>query len=144
MLNILHTNEMIVTMIYGIWDGVTRTFTFSNAGHPKPFIVHAATKRCETVEESDIAIGIWPDISAIETSVYLAPNDIVLLFTDGVEETINTKHEMFGIERIKRFLVENFHLSAQELTEKLLTELKLFTKGAIIHDDYTLIVLKVR
>jgi len=144
MLNILHTNEMIVTMVYGIWDGVTRTFTFSNAGHPRPLIVHAATKRCETVEESDIAIGIWPDISAIETSVHLAPNDIMLLSTDGIEEAVNTKHEMCGIERIKRFLGENFHLSAQALTEKLLTELKLFTRGAITHDDYTLIVLKVR
>ena len=144
MLDILHTNEMIVTMIYGIWNGVTRTFTFSNAGHPRPLIVHADTGVCETVEESDIAIGIWPDISATETSIHLTPNDIVLLFTDGIEEAINANHEMFGIERIKRFIVENSHLSAQELTEKLLNELERFTEGATTHDDYTWIVLRVR
>jgi len=143
MLNTLHTNEMIVTMIYGIWNGMTKTFTFSNAGHPRPLIVHTDTKVCEEVEESSIALGIWPDLSATETSVHLAPNDVVLLFTDGVEEAINTNNEMFDIERIKQFMVDNSHLSAQKLSDKLLTELELFTENAIMHDDYTWIVLKV-
>ena len=143
MLNTLHTNEMIVTMIYGIWNGMTKTFTFSNAGHPRPLIVHTNTKVCEEVEESSIALGIWPDLSATETSVHLAPNDVVLLFTDGVEEAINTNNEMFDIERIKQFMVDNSHLSAQKLSDKLLTELELFTENAIMHDDYTWIVLKV-
>ncbi|HIE30320.1 TPA: GAF domain-containing protein [Candidatus Poribacteria bacterium] len=144
MLNMLHANEMIVTLIYGVWDGMTRRFTFSNAGHPRPFIVHAKTGACETVEESDIAIGIWQDISATETSICLARNDIILMFTDGVEEAVDVNFEMFGIERIKRFLVENSHLSAEELSAKLLSELEQFTEGANIHDDYTFIVLKVR
>lgn len=144
MLNMLHANEMIVTLIYGVWDGMTRRLTFSNAGHPRPFVFQAETGVCETIEESDIAIGIWQDISASETSIHLARNDIILMFTDGVEEAVNVNFEMFGIERIKRFLVDNSHLSAEELSAKLLRELEQFTEGANVHDDYTFIVLKVR
>jgi len=144
MLNILRTNEMIVTMIYGIWDGLTKTFTFSNSGHPRPLIFHANTGVCEEIEDSVIAIGIWSDISPTEISVHLANDDIIFLFTDGIEEAINIDNEMFGVERIKQFIAENSHLSARELSEKLKTELERFTENAIPHDDCTWIVLKVK
>lgn len=142
MLTILHSNEMFVTMIYGVWDGNTRTFTFSNAGHPHPYIIYANSETCEIIEDSDIALGFLPDSPTTQKSIKLQPNDLMLFFTDGIEDAINTKHEIFGIERIEQFICKNAQLSAHELIETLLQTLEQFMNGAAVHDDYTLIVLK--
>jgi len=143
LLNILHNNEMFITMIYGVWDANVRTFTFSNAGHSRPYIIRAATGDCEIVEDGDIPIGIWRDNpTTCLMPIVLNPNDMMLLYTDGIDEAINANNEMFGVERIEKFISENAHLSAQELSDKFVEELQKFVGDTPMRDDYTLLVLK--
>jgi len=143
LLDILHNNEMFITMIYGVWDANARTFTFSNAGHPRPYIIRAATRDCEIVEDGDIAIGIWPDNpTSLLPPIVLNPNDMMLLYTDGIDEAINANNEEFGVERIEKFISENSALSAPELSDKLVEELQKFVGETSMRDDYTLLVLK--
>jgi len=143
LLNVLHSNEMYITMIYGVWDANERTFTFSNAGHPRPYIIRASTGDCEIVEDADIAVGIWEDNpTTLLPPVVLNPNDVMLFYTDGIDEAINSNNEEFGVERIEKFISENAHLSANELSDKLIEELQKFVGGTPMRDDYTLLVLK--
>ena len=143
LLNVLHSNEMYITMIYGIWDANERTFTFSNAGHPRPYIIRAATGDCEILEDADIAIGIWQDNpTTLLPSIVLNPNDVMLFYTDGIDEAINANNEEFGVGRIEKIISENAHLSANELSDKLVEELQNFVGKRPTRDDYTLLVLK--
>ena len=145
LLNVLHSNEMYITMIYGIWDAKARTFTFSNAGHPRPYIIRATTGGCEIIEDADIALGIWPDNpTTLLPSVVLNPNDVMLFYTDGIDEAINANNEEFGVERIEKFISANAHLSAHELSDKLIEELQTFVGATPMRDDYTLLVMKAR
>ena len=65
-------------------------------------------------------------------------NDVLLLFTDGVTESTNTKNEMFEIDGLVQILNENGNLSAENIKNKILNSLKEFKTD----DDITFMVCK--
>jgi sigma-B regulation protein RsbU (phosphoserine phosphatase) len=78
-----------------------------------------------------------------EVTQPLGVGDIVLLFTDGVTEAMNEAGEPFGEERLAALVEEHGDLPLEELRERILREIRAFVGGAGLHDDLTLVLLKV-
>ena len=72
----------------------------------------------------------------------MSEDDILLFYTDGLSEGRNIKGEMFGKERIKHILKENYAKNAQSIMEELIDAYTTFTKGAKRDDDLTVVVMK--
>jgi sigma-B regulation protein RsbU (phosphoserine phosphatase) len=68
--------------------------------------------------------------------------DFVVLYTDGVTEALDQEGEEFGVPRVTQVLLENAHLCAGSLLERITCELKSFVGTAPQHDDITLIVIR--
>lgn len=68
------------------------TLTWSNAGHPPPFILRGdgRVERCDT--EPDIMLGILPHEPRRDHTAVLAPGDTLLLYTDGLVELRGTRY----------------------------------------------------
>ena len=66
------------------------------------------------------------------------------MYTDGMTEAVDADKQMFGDERLEKFVRESVNLEAEELRRRILDELLNFTAGLPQGDDITLIVLKMR
>jgi sigma-B regulation protein RsbU (phosphoserine phosphatase) len=73
----------------------------------------------------------------------LEPDDVIVLYTDGVTEAANQHDEMFGEERLRNTVRAEAGSSAQDLMEKILEEVKSFCGDWPQSDDITLMVIKV-
>ena len=70
--------------------------------------------------------------------------DFLVAYTDGVTEALNPADAEFGEERLRSILVESTHLTARELTERIMASVKDWQRDAAQHDDITLVVAKVK
>jgi phosphoserine phosphatase RsbU/P len=133
-----------VTLFYGVLDAPTRRFTYCNAGHP-PALVLRAAKLLE-LGSDDMVLGVDPDQQYRQHIMQLQQGDLMLIYTDGLTDAMNSRNETFGRAR----LLESFKragasgVSAEVVAETLLSELRTFVGPARRSDDITLIVARIR
>jgi serine phosphatase RsbU (regulator of sigma subunit) len=82
------------------------------------------------------------EYASAETTT-LEGGDIVLLTTDGIDETVNGENEFFGLQRAIDVVHENRELPANEIVERLYSEVRDFAGNAPQEDDFTAMVIKV-
>lgn len=73
------------TCIYGVLNTETFQFTYINAGHPYPIVLHS-DKKIELLNKSDIPIGILSSTEYMATTYQLIPGDKLVFYTDGLYE----------------------------------------------------------
>jgi sigma-B regulation protein RsbU (phosphoserine phosphatase) len=78
-----------------------------------------------------------------EETCKLLPDDILLLYTDGVTEAFNPQGEEFKGERLAELVRRGAHLPAKELVHAIRQSLQAFTAGKPFADDTTVVVCKV-
>jgi CHASE2 domain-containing sensor protein len=135
---------MFLTAIFLRVDLKQNLALFANAGH-HPFLhfQQAAHSATYVQKKSGLPLGILAESVYSTESVKLSKGDLLVFYTDGVIEAVSRKGEEFGKERLVELVEANFSLSARALSEKIFTELKIFSKGALQHDDTTLLVAKL-
>ena len=144
--DLLHeTNDasMFVTVFYGVYDPSAKVLTFSNGGHNPPLLVHADGASEELALTGGIALGAMPGCEYGQTSIQLSPGDLVVFFTDGVTEAINTAEEEFGLEAVKGLFADGTTVSAREAAEMILKAVQDFAGEAPQFDDLTCMTLRV-
>ncbi|MCX5998338.1 MAG: PP2C family protein-serine/threonine phosphatase, partial [Chloroflexi bacterium] len=111
------------------------------AGHNPPMLL-GGPGEIVMLEAKGIALGVMPDIKLEEKEIALEKGAVVVFYTDGVTEAINSSEEQFGQARLARVVQETHQLSAQGIIDRIQEEVRAFTKGHPQFDDITLIVLK--
>ena len=130
-----------VTAIYGVLDAKNSIFTFSNCGH-NPALLLKNGAQVEELIEGGMLLGVRANISYEERPIYIAPGDILCLFTDGMTEAENYKGEQFETNRIVETIQKNRQLPADEIGRKLIDQVTDFSKDGTHQDDLTLIIIK--
>jgi sigma-B regulation protein RsbU (phosphoserine phosphatase) len=72
----------------------------------------------------------------------LAKGEVLVLLTDGLEETANAEGELFGVDRILQAVHQNRQSKAAKIVESVFGILKDFSGNAEQVDDLTMIVAK--
>lgn len=140
-----HISEtMFASLLFFEWNPRAKSLHYTSCGHEHILHYRQAERRLETIRSGGIALGMVGDNSKIirEKSLIVRPGDTVLLYTDGVTESANEKKEMFGLERLGAFLEKFQALSAEEIRQELLDELRTFAHGSPQADDITVLVMK--
>ena len=73
----------------------------------------------------------------------LTAGAIILVGTDGIWETSNTRGDMFGRKRARDILRQYAGAPAATIRDRLVEALKAFSGGVAFADDVTLVVLKL-
>ena len=124
-------NNMFTTMIICKWNAPLRKFSFSGAGHEYILHYHAKTKEIEKIRTGGIAIGMLADISKIikEQELFLENNDIVMLYTDGLDEAWDVSgKERYSLDRVEKDLKEVAHLpSVEEMSNTIFNTILLIS-----------------
>lgn len=125
-----------------------RKLKVCRAGHTPLLYYNSEEKCCKAIRQNGMAIGLnnsdlfEKSIEEIEFSAN--SNDVIVLYSDGLTETMNSNKEEFGAERFKQIISDNSHKSAEEIKKSILTEIETFRGFAEVHDDITLIIMKSR
>jgi sigma-B regulation protein RsbU (phosphoserine phosphatase) len=134
---------MFVTVFYGVIDSKNRILTYVNAGHNPPLLFRAQNHEISKLTRTGIAVGAIENAEYTSHELPLETNDVVILYTDGVTEAINQRQEMFGEERLHNVVKAGADLSAQDLMQKILDQIRSFCGNQPQSDDITLMVIKV-
>ncbi len=132
---------MFVTLFYGVLSEKERTLTYVNAGHNPP-IVCRCDSSMEELMPTGMALGVLEHQEFSSRTIKIGTGDVVVLYTDGVTESINSRVEMFGEERLKAIIRDHAHRSPQEILAAILAEVEAFGGGEPQFDDITLMVIK--
>jgi sigma-B regulation protein RsbU (phosphoserine phosphatase) len=134
--------KSFITMLLMSIDTDQRSITVSNAGHCYPIIYRSAARKAEILEIRGMPLNFTDALQCTECQLLLEPNDCVVLFSDGVNEAQNSTQELFGIERLQSLIEASGDQPAALLLQKILDEIKVFSKGIPQSDDVTLMVLR--
>jgi len=131
--------QQFLTLIVGIYDHETGIFTYSNAGHPPPLYVRHGEVR--SLESLGMLLGVVEAADYTCASLPIGPDDLLVLFSDGIVEARSASHEMFCNAGILSALEEQADGSACEILENIWTRYEAHTGGRNL-DDRTLVILK--
>jgi sigma-B regulation protein RsbU (phosphoserine phosphatase) len=130
-----------VTAFYGIFDASSKTLSYTNAGHNPPLLLNAAGNS-RFLDRGNIPLGIFNDTRYHEYYLTLEPDDVFVLYTDGVTEAANLEGEEFGRSRLAESVKAARHLSAKQLIAAVQRDVLDWTQGEGATDDITFFVIK--
>ena len=70
--------------------------------------------------------------------------DIIILYTDGVVEALNPQGNQYPVENITNIVRLNYKLSGKEIAGLIKSDIKKFVGTEMLHDDQTLLVVKIQ
>ena len=136
---------MFVTMFIGqidLKDGVLR---YCNCGHNPPVIVRKDGKaEFIPVKYTNRPLGVWEEGGFQGETLGCIRGELLLCYTDGLNEAENMKLELLGNDTVIRLMTECARMSAEEVIRKLELEVERHRAGAIPNDDLTLLCLRLR
>jgi sigma-B regulation protein RsbU (phosphoserine phosphatase) len=129
------------TMLVTLWEPRSGRLTFCNAGSESPLIYRRGEILNPRVE--GVPIGLLDDRQYEEVAHQTETGDVILLYSDGVEDQLNAKEEEFSRLRVLRLLKKHGAESPAILAKAIFAELDSFRDGTAITDDQSVVVLKV-
>lgn len=136
------SSDMFLTLFYATLDPVSRVLTYANAGHNPPFFISAADDGLRTLTEHGIALGVVDNIELPESTVRLEQGDVLVCYTDGVTDAINSQAERFGEKRLGELVWRQRRASPQEMIGHIKQALRDFVGAEPAFDDATIIVVR--
>ncbi len=130
-----------VTLFYGVLDAISGQFKFTNAGHNKPYVCRADGS-LETLMIGGLVVGFIGSQKYQEDSIVLEPGDTLFVFSDGVTEAMNPKHEQFEEERLEELLKNMGDVPAQTYIDTVFAAVKKHAGVEPQNDDITMLVIK--
>ena len=112
-----------------------------NAGHCPPVVFPDGGPG---IEATGLPLGLFAGAEYSVRKLTLAPNQGLLLYTDGLTEARNPLDEEFGVERLSTFLRHQSHLPGPELIRSCRQQLSEFVGSAPRTDDITIMLLRRR
>ncbi len=142
---IIHTGEQLLfsTACYLALDVSTGMARYANAEHPVPILLNSDTGQAEWLMEDVFASG--PALTIAEDTEYrtmerrLHPDDVVILYTDGLYEATNSVGDAFGQERLLKAANHYRDLPVREMFPQLIREISTFASDGKLDDDVCLV-----
>lgn len=128
-------------VVYNPADG---TCEYANAGHRPPLLWRKSTGLVDTVEAQSVPIGVEKATEFDSVRFSLEDGDILLLYTDGLVETINSAGKQYGVKSLTTMLHKFNELPPGEIADKINVDVHAFGGNVRQHDDQTLLVMKAK
>lgn len=136
--------DNFVTMQLLMIDSAKEEIHIANAGHNPVIKYNSAQKKCQLLEVKGCAINLLPDFVYSSNTFEIKPDDVIVVYTDGINEAPNFNSEMFQISRLTETVENSDKGSAQTIINHIRKELASFTENQKQSDDMVLIAVKIK
>ncbi|HMA77150.1 MAG TPA: PP2C family protein-serine/threonine phosphatase [Candidatus Krumholzibacteriaceae bacterium] len=116
------------------------TLVYVNAGHPPPILIKESAE--ERLTRGGSILGPMENAVFERGFAFMDPGDILVMFTDGILESMNSKGEMFGEERVIKYVRENKGKPAEVIVGGMFDYIYEFRNEDKLLDDATLFIIK--
>lgn len=139
--------ETYIVMLYGIYNIQSKKFTYASAGiNVSPYIIKGSGEIVEIdvkgfpiCKLGDYYVPFYDD-----REIQLETGDKILFYSDGLVEAKNIKNEIYGQEKMKKFLQERYRYSANELHKSIINLLhNHIGQNGKLMDDATFLIMEV-
>jgi phosphoserine phosphatase RsbU/P len=130
-----------VTLFYSELDQRSHQLTYINGGHNAPLLVRASGE-VTPLDIGGFPVGITPFGDYREGWVEIEPGDVLVIYSDGVTESLNEEGEEFGEARLIEIAQKNRGRTAAGLRDRIDEALTKFVGKASAVDDLTLVIMK--
>jgi serine phosphatase RsbU (regulator of sigma subunit) len=144
------SHGLFITLFYAVVDIKKKTLTYTSAGHNPVLIWHSRSREFTTLTLEPPCLPLGLDNSSLfrslakERKVLLKPGDLVILYTDGVTEAMNTRGEPFRLEGLMDAIrSQQADLAADDILQGLDAELSRFCGEQSQSDDIAVVAMKV-
>ncbi len=134
-------SDKFVTMFYSALDAENHRLHYSNAGHNPPFLI-SQEGELRLLESGGPVLGVLPHFSFEESTVDLAVGDLLLIYTDGFSEAMNSEMEEYGEDRLLEATRRVADQPAQRVIEILRDEVNAFCGDEPQFDDMTIMAVR--
>jgi len=143
-----HTGTpLLTTAFYLVADWKSGVMLYANAGHPKPLHVRRNARQVVNVlnasGKSQPALGLMEDTRYQSSEILLCPNDLLLLFTDGLIEVQSPKSDLYTQQLLHNAVQRLMHRSSPELFDEVLREVREFSGEAPFTDDVCMVGMEL-
>ncbi len=116
------------------------------AGHLPALHYSVAEGKCNKIQPQGIGLGLASNglfEKALEEYVLdSGEGDLIVFYTDGISEAMNTNKDLFGDDRLIKIIEDNAFRQPAEIKNRIIHRVKEFTGDNVFEDDITLIILK--
>jgi sigma-B regulation protein RsbU (phosphoserine phosphatase) len=133
---------MFVTVFFAIYNIKTGEMEYSNGGHNSPVIIKADGSVEMLPVSTSCMLGAVDGITYPNEKLTLNAGDTIVMYTDGVNEAMNSDFQEYGDERMMKTLSQQLGKTCQEVIDGQLASLKDFVGNAEQSDDITILTLK--
>ena len=134
--------EKYATLFMGIYDGRSRTLTYSNGGHLPPILI-GKDGTVRRLEAGGTVVGLFDGMTYEEDSVVMVPGEVFLAYSDGVTEPENDFGE-FGEQRLIELVRENRDLPLPQISQIVTMAVDDWIGDKEQPDDVTLVLARAR
>ncbi|UJX42921.1 SpoIIE family protein phosphatase [Desulfovibrio sp. JY] len=132
-----------ITLFFLRLDKTAHELVWCRAGHDPGLLYDPGTDSFEQLMGNGIPLGAMAEWRYEESRrPWLAPGQVLVLFTDGIHEARNGEDAMYGKERMEQIVRREAHRPASVIVNALVADLKEFKAGEHLEDDVTLVVIK--
>ena len=133
--------ERYATAILAALEPGTGSLAYVNAGHV-PGLLIRASGQVEKLEATGTPVGLLPASDYTTGKVSMEAGDMVVLYTDGINEAENPDQEQYGVDRLAAACLEHAALPLAELAAAIEEDLSRFAAGVPFADDRTTVLIR--
>lgn len=137
---------VFVTALYVVVDTLNGNFLCASAGHPGPLIASRAKGSVAPVFtrlKGNPALGLFPEAKYSTYSDTVHPDELLLLYTDGLLEATNAAGDEFGLEGLTRAVRSNLGSGTGNLINAISNELSSFVGSGQFEDDVCVVTVDI-
>ena len=134
---------LYVTVFYGVYNLKTQILQYINAGHTPALLFHPSTSSCASLFNPTLPLGLFAHTTFESVEIRLEKGDVLVLYTDGVNEARNSEGKWFGVERLVNLVLEHRGCSPQALKDAIVNRVQTFSEGQEQRDDITVLIVQV-
>ena len=138
--------DMFISMAYLVLDHQRNGVTLARAGHDAPLLYQQKSQTITPIKSPGMVVGIDSgsvfDRLTVDFSIALERNDCLVLYTDGVTETLNSEGDEYGVDRMMQSVRASANDGAQAIVKTIIKDVREFTGSVPQNDDITVIAIR--
>ncbi len=138
----LNDKGIFVTILLGILNSRTHQFTYTRAGHELPVLIDNKGSVKQLSPGKGQALGIFDTLTLDEQHINLTDKSMMVLYTDGITDAINSDNQMFGLEGLRQTVSEMPEQSVEAVCKELFRAVTKHQSPLPQFDDMTVVAIR--
>jgi sigma-B regulation protein RsbU (phosphoserine phosphatase) len=133
------------TFFYAQYEPDASRLIYVNAGHNPPMLLRPNGSGTEVIrlEAGGPPVGLFAECAYESSWLELQGGDLLVLFTDGISEAMNSADEEWGEDRLLESIKKSYEAAPGEMVDAIFRAADQFTADAPQHDDMTIVTFRV-